>query len=243
MRGKRTIAALATAMLGMLIGIGLLAAPATAAAAAKPTAATRPLTQPAWVVNTPSPHRVAVKGSQLPASVAATVRSANLTVSPQATYYIVDLLNQRYQKCTDANNAGSTAGQNGDKVQLWGCFNDSVNHANQWWFAMVLPPSGGTVWTEIVNWQYGSKCLDARNNGGFVDGAPVQLYTCLNNATTNPNQYWDYGPVGGYTQLTSLWGNQSKVLDVNDAGSTAGQDGDKIQVWQYLGGTNQFFYQ
>ena len=121
----------------------------------------------------------------MPARARAAMKAAGLKI-PAATNYIAELVNLDYGKCVDANNAGSTAGHNGDKVQLWGCFD---------------------------------------------------------NSSTHPNQWWDYGPTGFYSQLTNLWGGATKVLDANNAGSSGGTNGDKIQIWAYLGGSNQFWLQ
>jgi hypothetical protein len=178
-----------------------------------------------------------VKTSSMPARARAAMKAAGLKV-PAATNYIAELVNLQYGKCVDANDAGSTAGTNGDKVQLWGCFNNSSSHANQWWW----PYYTTSGWTELINWQYGL-CLDANSSGGFVNGAKVQLWGCFNNSSTHPNQWWNYGPTGFYSQLTNLWGGATKVLDANNAGSSGGTNGDKIQIWAYLGGSNQFWLQ
>jgi hypothetical protein len=91
--------------------------------------------------------------------------------------------------------------------------------------------------------QYPNMCLDADSSGGFVDGAKVQLWQCINNQHTNPNQWWYFGPAG-YTQLPSMWVDHSKALDANDAGPTGGQNGDKVQIWAMPGhGDNQLWNQ
>jgi hypothetical protein len=153
---------------------------------------------------------------------------------------VVEMANGQYQsKCLDANNAGSTAGKNGDKVQLWGCFDDPNGHANQWW----VPVQTTLGYTELINFQYQSKCLDADNSQGFVNGAKVQLWDCFNDVTNHPNQWWNFGPDGAFSSLPNRWGNGAKVLDANNAGSTAGQNGDKVQIWAFLGGSNQSWFQ
>ncbi|MGW0206369.1 RICIN domain-containing protein [Streptomyces sp. NPDC003233] len=76
-----------------------------------------------------------------------------------------------------------------------------------------------------------------------ASNAKVQLWGCFNDSTNHPNQWWQYGPTGEYSTLPSLWGGGAKVLDVNNAGSSAGWDWDKIQIWRYLGGSNQFWHQ
>ena len=102
--------------------------------------------------------------------------------TPKSTL-IYELESAKYPgMCLDANGSGSTAGHNGDKVQLWSCFDDQTNHQNQWW--------------------------------GFYSDASVA-------------SHWDGG---------------GKVLDANGSGSTAGQNGDKIQIWDSLGGANQHWF-
>jgi hypothetical protein len=56
------------------------------------------------------------------------MKAAGLKV-PAATNYIAELVNLQYGKCVDANDAGSTAGTNGDKVQIWAYLGGS----NQFW--------------------------------------------------------------------------------------------------------------
>ena len=70
------------------------------------------------------------------------------------------------------------------------------------------------------------------------NGDVVQLWGCFNNHTADPNQWWDFGPDGSYSSLPVLWGGGGKVLDVNDADPPPAKNGDKIQVWNYLGGAN-----
>jgi hypothetical protein len=175
--------------------------------------------------------------SQMPAAVKAAAEAGHLTVRPNTSTSVVELVSQAYGKCVDANTGGATAGQNGDVVQLWDCYNDSTNNPNQWWWAAQTDHG----WTELINWQYGL-CLDADNGQGFVNGAKVQLWQCYFNSITNPNQWWDFGPHGQYTGLPIMWGT-GKVLDVNDVGPSAGQNGDKIQIWDFLSGSNQYWLQ
>lgn len=178
----------------------------------------------------------AVPTSSLPAAARGAVRG--VVPNSAANIYVAEIISYQYGKCVDANNYGPTAGRDGDVVQLWSCFHDYVGHPNQWW----IPVQTTRGWTELVSLQYG-KCLDADNSRGFVDGARVQLWTCFHDSANHANQWWNYGPPSQATSLPSLWGGGSKVLDVNNAGPTAGQNGDKIQLWGWWGGANQRWYQ
>lgn len=235
---RRTVKLAVATIAAMSAMVGIVALTGGSASAA--TTPTTKVTAPASAQrNVPalSLRLIRVPLSAVPARTRAALPAHSAAVTPNAVY-VAELVSDQYGKCVDANNAGSTAGQNGDKVQLWGCFNDIANHPNQWW----LPAQTTSGYTELVNWQFGL-CLDADNSHGFVNGAKVQLWGCFNDSTNHPNQWWNYGPAGGVSTLPSLWGGGAKVLDVNDAGSTAGQNGDKIQVWQFLGGANQFWAQ
>jgi hypothetical protein len=134
--------------------------------------------------------------------------------------------------CLNANNAGPSAGENGDKVQLWNCYSTD----NEIWYGYNL--GGGVYW--LVNYQYGL-CLNANNTGGLGDGSPVQLWDCYGSA----NEYWNVGAWitsvddGYWTPLTLLYGSDNFVLDANKYGIG---NGDKVQIWTYYGGTNQLWY-
>jgi hypothetical protein len=239
MRKTLTNALRFTTAVGALAGATALAtAPATASPAPKVKVAAPASSQPR--PGTFMLHYRRVPLSSIPAASRAAIAGAQpkAAAQPNASVYVAEIVNQQYGMCVDANNYGPTAGQDGDTVQLWGCFNDSIRHANQWW----LPAQTTSGYTELVNLQYG-KCLDADDSQGFVDGAKVQLWSCFHDSVNHPNQWWNYGPPSNYTVLPLLWGGGAKVLDANNYGPSAGQNGDKIQIWQYLGGSNQIWLQ
>jgi hypothetical protein len=225
---KRVVVAACMTISLATAGVGTLALPAVAGPGA-----------PAGAVGPGLSMRSAfVPTSSLPVALRAEMATARGNLA--ATTLVVEMANGQYPaKCLDANSAGTTAGQNGDKVQLWGCFDDPGSHANQWW----VPVQTASGYTELANFQYPSKCLDADNSHGFVDGAKVQLWGCFNDESSHPNQWWNFGPDGFFSVLPNRWGSGAKVLDANNAGTTAGQNGDKVQLWRSLGGANQSWFQ
>jgi hypothetical protein len=138
--------------------------------------------------------------------------------------------------CLDANDVGSTAGTNGDKVQLWTC-----NHTNnQYWYLGSEDADGSYT---VVNDEYTSKCLNANDTGGVADGRHVQLWSC---SVDTLNEYWDaatWEKNTGYPG-TSAW---PLFLEVNnyefmlDATSQDIGNGDQIQIWTSEGGDNQLW--
>jgi hypothetical protein len=137
-----------------------------------------------------------------------------------------------YGYCLDANDSGPTAGEDGDKIQLWTC-NDTDN---QFWYAGT--PRDGAGSYALINAEYTSKCLNADDNG-LGDGSHVQLWSC---GVGGANMYWD---------LTG-WGNCLKKSDscpiylqsdnykwVLDATAQDIGKGDQIQIWTPTSGDNQ----
>jgi len=91
-----------------------------------------------------------------------------------------ELVNVAYQtKCLDADNVGGLAA--GRKVQLWNCFDDSVNHANQWW---LFGPGDNASYTTLPN-KGGGFNLDAATQT-IGNGGRVQIWT----PTGASNQNW-----------------------------------------------------
>jgi hypothetical protein len=156
---------------------------------------------------------------------------------------VLELVNQQNNRCLDA--ATQNINSNGDKVQMWDCFNDRFNHPNQWWLALnVLEENEYAGSTQLINAQSGL-CLDVDNSRGFVNGAKVQLWQCFDDAGSHPNQWWSFGPhtvpVQTYLPLGTLWGGDTKVLDA--ATQQINQNGGYVQIWQYLNGVNQHWLQ
>jgi Ricin-type beta-trefoil lectin domain len=134
--------------------------------------------------------------------------------------------------------AGSTAGRNGDKVQLWTC----TGNNNQSWIPIdwetPLPPGVmHSAATRMVNAKYQSECLNADDSHGLANGSKVQLWSCivrsLNGQWLFP--YW-YGKGSGSRSNFRL----AIIADfVLDAKSQSLGNGDKIQIWHPGGGTYQ----
>ena len=220
--------------IGSLLGpaaLGATAASAMSKAAAPASGHSRP--------GAIALHYRTVPLSSIPAAARAALAAIrpHATVRPNDSVTIVEFVNVQYDMCLDANNFGATAGGDGDTVQLYGCFGDAVGHQNQWW----IPAQSTNGYTELVNLQY-PKCLDADDSRGLVDGAKVQLWNCFNDSVGHSNQWWNFS-LNSTGTLSVLWGGGVKVLDANDFGPSAGQNGDKIQIWRYLGGDNQFWYE
>jgi hypothetical protein len=148
---------------------------------------------------------------------------------PDSGYIAWEIVNAADGKCLDANNAGPSAGANGDKVQLWTCNNTS----NQLWEAVDWEDFG-SAYTIMVNVQYQSKCLNADNAGGLANGHRVQLWDCV--GTTN--DVWDFGDLVDQT-LNYLYLNSTGF--VLDADAAHLGNGDKVQIWRSGGGANQLW--
>jgi hypothetical protein len=165
----------------------------------------------------------------LPAPAASASAVTPAPGSPAAaTAY--EIRNSSGNLCLDANDAGPTAGQNGDRVQLWNCYGG----ANQEWTPEYK--SGQLAW--LINAKYPGMCLNANNAGGLANGRRVQLWNCFNSA----NEFWNFGallasPVG--SPLLLGVGSQSLALDADKYHLG---NGDTVQVWAYYGGDNQTWY-
>jgi Ricin-type beta-trefoil lectin domain len=206
---------------------------ATGFLAANPASATT--AAPAASAATATPHTgLSFRSVQISAASLSPQLKSQLTRSgarPDVSYTAYEVVNDADGKCLDANTSGSTAGQNGDKIQLWTC----NRTANQFWI-----PAGweanGDAFTDMVNDQYQSMCLNAADNGGLANGRKVQLYNCDVNTT---NEFWDFADMYvGNTGYLILDSSTSFVLDATS--QTLG-NGDQIQIWAPLGGSNQYW--
>jgi Ricin-type beta-trefoil lectin domain-like len=136
------------------------------------------------------------------------------------------------EKCLDANDSGSTAGKDGDKVQLWTC----TGAPNQIWYVGAEDSAGN--W-ELYNGAYPSKCLNARDSGGLGDGSHAQLWGCV----TSPNAVWDLSGwinclgKSYYCPIYLESDNYKFVLDATLSGDH--DNGDQIQIWTPNSGANQ----
>lgn len=221
-----------------LLLAGALLTPATEAAAA-PTGqggTDRPATTP----KAPAGSGLRARAVKIPvSSLSAATRSAleknqGKTLTAASTIWGYQIINVEYGKCLDANVSGPTAGQNGDKVQLWDCVDNSLN---QYW----VPWYGVNRYTELVNlkWVDPAMCLDA-DTTNYVNGEKVQLWHCFGDEAKHQNQWWNYvaEPDSGTLEpISILWNSDHlspKYLRANRSGATAGQNGDQVQIWQYL---------
>ena len=95
-----------------------------------------------------------------------------------------------------------------------------------------------TAWYSIVN-NNSSLCVDALS-WGYLNGTAVVQYTC---GAAQYNQEWQFQPThSGYYQVVNRnalnRAGQDLVWDVN-GGPSAMADQINIQLWTYVGGTNQ----
>lgn len=127
--------------------------------------------------------------SPLPEALRGRLGSGRMTADA-AGIAEVELINEDGNYCLDANDSGSTAGKNGDKVQLWGCGGE----ANDMWDV--------TNWADCVE-GLGGYCSLCLQSDGCVynldaesqhigEGDQVQIFT-LNGAA---NQEWKSQPLG-----------------------------------------------
>jgi len=166
-------------------------------------------------------RRVAVPASDVPAQVKASL--ARTDSAADATVYLYEFVNYADDLCLDANDAGSTAGTNGDKVQLWTCNGTD----NQYWYGYDI--TAGYV--ALENYEYTNECLNAVDTGGLADGRHVQLWACSVGGT---NMLWKWVNSYGYIYV------EDDTPDyVLDATSQDLGNGDQIQIWSPLDGSNQ----
>jgi hypothetical protein len=164
-------------------------------------------------------RRVAVPASAVPAQVKASLSRAD--AAADTTVYLYMFVNDADGLCLDANNAGSTAGTNGDKVQLWTCNGTD----NQVWYGYDITEG----YVDLVNDEYQNECLNAVDTGGLADGRHVQLWAC---SVDTSNMFW-------YQSGAYIFLDDDAPDYVLDATSQDLGNGDQIQIWGFLGGTNQ----
>jgi hypothetical protein len=220
--------ALASGAISTFIAVAPTAVSATAATAASPAAV--------HVMKAMVSGGLRLKARQIPVSSLSPTLRAHLAHSSQISSAAVTgyaFINSADNFCLNANNAGSTAGKNGDKVQLWACYNSP----NEYWIPVHY--YGSLYW--LVNAQYQSKCLNADNSGGLANGRHVQLWNCYG-AT---NEYWDFGDWYAYVNGGSVaplfldgWGTPFCL----DADKYHLGNGDQVEIWNYYGNTNQLWY-
>jgi glucosylceramidase len=106
----------------------------------------------------------------------------------------------------------------------------------------VAAGSGSTIsataWYNIVNTN-STLCVDA-SSWGYLNGTPIVQYTC---GAAQANQEWQFQPTdGGYYQVVNRnvlnRTGHNLVWDVT-GGPSATADQINIELWSYVGGTNQ----
>jgi hypothetical protein len=211
---------------GLLVGLG-----ATGSGMASTTAGSAMAPTTAGLAHL---EIVKVPLSSLSPSVRAHLAKDRLVVSQQQDYAeeVVSVVDN-FQYCLDANAAGPTAGENGDKVQLWTC----NNGANQFWYFGSQNSAGNGY---ITNDYYSSKCLNADDSGGLADGKHVQLWGCADTS----NMLWDLGGWSNCLTITEacpIYLSSDNYKWVLDAVSQDIGNGDQIQIWTPDNGDNQFW--
>lgn len=161
------------------------------------------------------------------APAAATAASAPARSAAVTSY---EIRNHADGLCLDANDKGPSAGQNGDRVQLWTCYGG----ASQKW----VPEYQSGQLARLVSVKYPGMCLNADNVGGLANGRKVQLWACYNGG----NELWNFGSLTatapGAPLFLGIGGSQSLALDANKYHLG---NGDKVQVWAYYGGSTQLW--
>jgi Ricin-type beta-trefoil lectin domain-like len=90
------------------------------------------------------------------------------------------------------------------------------------------------AWYQVINTNSG-KCLDG-TDWGTGNGTALQQWTCSTQAANN--QLWQFQPTdNGYYRVANRH-TPSKGWDVT-GGPQATGNGARLQLWDYVGGTNQ----
>jgi hypothetical protein len=211
----RRIIPAAIAAVSLLTPAVMFSGPATAA------------TRVATTINAVAQAPMRLKLVRAPASSLSPAMPGRLTGS-RATSESTDgdafeIVSAYFPYCLNANNAGSSKGQNGDKVQLWTCTGSS----NEMW---NITKAQGGGWYELYNQEFSSECLNADDTGGLGNGSLVQLWSC---SAGGGNEYWDVThwsecTVDGAACELALYAGDDLTLNANsgDVGN-----GDYVQVW------------
>jgi hypothetical protein len=137
--------------------------------------------------------------------------------------------------CLTAVDTGSSAGKNGDRVEIDPC----KLTANQIWIPEQWGMNGSSF-THLVSDKYQSMCLNADNIGGLNNGHRVQLWNCY----SANNESWDFGD--WYRNVRPGQRSYPILLPMDrlclDADKYDFRDGDMVTIWtQYAKATNQFW--
>ena len=121
---------------------------------------------------------------------------------------------------------------NSCRVQIWDFVAGSSNQ--QWDLEPVMEGGRAVPGVYQIYCVASGKALDAHRPGANSNGGRVQLWDRVADA---PSQQWVLGSVSGKWKVTARPGN--KVLDVT--GGRTDVNGTDVQLWEYLGGTNQLW--
>jgi hypothetical protein len=244
---------LGSAALSILL-VGLSAALAPTAQAATGSSGAPAQTKPALAPTHGDPGKAVLRVAHVPASSIPAARRKQL-IGPDAVGHLGSYTIYEFQiypvngthKCLDASTSSSYAGQPGDPIQLYSCFNNYTNDANQWW----NPINTTGDYVELENWRYPALCLDAI--GTVSSNAPdgqAELVYC--NASDS-SQLWDWydfrrtignSGSGNFSELY-YGGNSGYSLAAYDSGAdNPGANGDPVTLWYtYSGvGYEEFTY-
>ena len=198
--------------------------------------------------------KAVLRVAHVPASSIPAARRKQL-IRPDAVAHLGDYTIYEFQiypingthKCLDASTSSSYAGQPGDPIQLYSCFNNYTNDANQWW----NPINTDGDYVELENWRYPALCL--QGIGPLSNNAPdgqAELGYC---DATNSSQLWDWysfrrtignSGSGNFAELY-YGGSNGYSLAAYDGGSeNPGANGDPVTIWPtYSGvGYEEFTY-
>jgi hypothetical protein len=159
------------------------------------------------------------------------------TDDPDSTVYYELQANVSGSYCLNANNAGSTAGKDGDKVQLWDC---SLADNEQWYETTGSSDSDcDPVNDYACQWrsrEYTSMCLNANDSPSYPeleDADDVQLYSC--NADKPYNGLWEWlddSTYGGPIFVNGDGPASAPYIMTVDLGNGTPGNGTQVWVWQ-----------
>ncbi|WP_327070191.1 RICIN domain-containing protein [Kitasatospora sp. NBC_01250] len=203
-------------MLALTVGTSILALGATAHAAV-PHASSVPAVRDA--AGPASGKHVVELGSQTQALPAVGDARPDDAMTPDVTYHTTAFTNNDGGECLDGDT--NTIGNNGAKVQLWGC--NGWSNQNWYWTPAPGQPTGYYTIQNGDQWQ----CLDGDTNTIGNNGAKVQLWGC--NGWSNQTWIWN----------GSTLRNADKGQCLDGDTNTIPANGAKVQLWSCNGWTNQ----
>jgi hypothetical protein len=140
--------------------------------------------------------------------------------------------------CLGAENTGEMAGKNRDPVMVSRC--SKIADSDIW--IPVQWEANGDKFTQLVNYQYQSKCLNAINTGGLANGHSVRLWECYN----SPSQFWDFGDwrhnmIAGISPYPLFLESGRLCLDADKYALSTGV-GAPVGIWEYYTTSNQYWF-